>query len=104
MDDDGFVTARGQYEHGAPVGEWTVFFRDGGRLVGPVDGAAGVISGAASYHYPDDTELRGTFQEGRMVRARYVPGARLDVPVDLAIEYALDESTGAAQGDRSLCR
>jgi len=103
VDDEGFVTARGQYERGAPVGEWTVFFRDGGRLVGPVDGAAGVITGLASYHYPDDTELRGLWQDGRMVHARYMPDSRLDVAVDLSIEYILDESTGTVQRNSKLC-
>ena len=63
-DSDGFLLSRGQYRRGVPTGEWTIYYRDGGRLIGPVSATTGLITGAARYHYPDDSELRGTWQVG----------------------------------------
>ena len=83
VDVDGFVLTRGHYHDGEPTGEWTVYFRDGGRLIGPVAGVDGLVTGDASYHYPDDTELRGQWRvrsvqlappSGRSAAARRAAG------------------------------
>jgi hypothetical protein len=65
VDVDGFVLSRGTYAGGEPTGTWTFFYRDGGRLRGPLERATGLVHGTASYHYPDDTELWGTWAVSR---------------------------------------